>query len=74
MVWLGQVVSALRDDNPGTDTALRRSIIVEGAAVALIFLLTALIITATMVPVNLQSAMSSQASRDSDPIDRKKLI
>jgi hypothetical protein len=74
MVWLGQVVSALRDDNPGTDTALRRSIIVEGAAVALIFLLTALIITATMVPVNLQSAMSPQASRDSDPIDRKKLI
>ena len=57
MVWLGQVVSALRDDNPGTDTALRRSIIVEGVAVALIFLLTALIITATMLPVNLQSAM-----------------
>ena len=48
-----RLVPALRDGHQRASMALRRSIAVEGAAVVLIFVLTATITTVTTPPVNL---------------------
>ncbi|QFT45381.1 Copper resistance protein D [Roseivivax sp. THAF40] len=48
-----RLVPALSADLPGADTALRRSILAEGIAVAAILLVTATVTTVTTPPVNL---------------------